>query len=125
MESAVVHRAYTNRAFCTFSPWNSSQYAYTIQMINLGNNPSSRIEIVSALNSFNLAFDQYHFNIQNCFQKYNPKVYLSTIQTFANQYIYDRQNGQTNGLPNLLPGDQKSGSWPQVFCVFNAYTRYN
>ncbi len=103
------YKAYANRAYCTFSPWNLNSHMYTIQMINLGNNFISSLEIVSALNSLNLAFDQYHFNYGNCFQKYNPKVYLGTIQSAAYTWNYDKQNAEKW----TQQGNEKSGSWPQ------------
>ncbi len=101
----------TSRGFIAISPWNDSAYTYVVGMINLGNNFISKLEIVSALNSFNLAYQIYHYNHQNCPQKYNPKVYLGAIQTTARNWNYDYQTGQTNGLP----APEKSGSWPQEY----------
>ncbi|HBD06096.1 MAG TPA: hypothetical protein DCY93_01635 [Firmicutes bacterium] len=93
------------------NPWTNSDCIYTIIQLLLGNNSISNLEIVSSLNSFNLAYFQYHYFYGSCHSKYNPKIYLGTIQTTSYQWNYDGQTGQTNGLPNLPEGGQKSGSW--------------
>jgi len=99
------------------SLWNNdSAKAYAVAQINLGNNPLSKAEIVSALNSFNLTIYLYHYNYPFSTGTYNPKVYLSTIQTTAKNWLYDNNPGLKD-LPNL-PGNadgssyEKSGSWP-------------
>jgi len=100
----------TSRGLFALSPWNDTNYTYSTLLINTGTNPLSKLEVVSALNSLNTASYQYHYNYANSVQKYNFKLYLSTIQSMANQWIYDNQTGQTNGLPNLQNGNEKSGS---------------
>ncbi len=94
------------------NPWNNPDYTYSVIMINSGSNPLSKLEIVSTLNSFNFAYFQLHYNGPTCMPKYNPKVYLGAVQTVAENWNYDYQPGQTNPLPWLPGGGQKSGSWP-------------
>ncbi len=89
------------------SSWNDKNYTYTICAINLGSNPIGSLEIVSSLNSFNLARYQYHFNYPYCTQKYNPKVYFGTIQTTSTEWLYDNDPARKN----LAQGSEKSGSW--------------
>jgi len=38
-------------------------------------------------------------------------VYLGAVQTTSAYWLQDNQIGQTNGLPDLLGGSEKSGSW--------------
>ncbi len=111
MVSVTIRTSVTSQGFIGLSPWLGDRSIYEFCTISKGNNPLSKIEIVSALNSFNLTWDQYYYNSNNCPQKYNPKVYLSALQTVGETWIFDRQNGQKNGLPNLPEGVQKSGSY--------------
>ncbi len=110
MVSVTIRTSVTSQGFIGLSPWLGDRSIYEFCTINKGNNPLSKIEIVSALNSFNLTWDQYHYNSNNCPQKYNPKVYLGTVQSVALYWLYDWQTGQTNGLQNLVPDVEKSGS---------------
>ncbi len=110
MGKVNIRTSYTSRGFVALSPWNDSRLPYSVLMINLGNNFNKKLEIVSALNSFNIALNQYHFLHSNCPEKYNPKVYLGAVQTAALNWNYDYQTGQENGLGNLPDGLQKSGS---------------
>ncbi len=115
MLSVEVRNNYTSRGYCTLSPWNHPRVLYSVVMINLGSNPNSSLEIVSALNSFNLGYSQYQYNQPACTPKYNPKVYLGTVQTMSNQWNYDDNSGLKDLPQNLGPDSQKSGSWPQIF----------
>ncbi len=118
MGQVTSRNSQNSRGMFAVSPYRGNVSLYEISNINLGSNFIAKLEIVSALNSFNLTWDQYHFNHNNCTTKYNPKVYLGTIQTASNTWNYDLQKGQTNGLPNLVPETQKSGSWPQKMIKF-------
>ncbi len=115
MGTVTNRTSLTSRGFVALSPWNDSKLTYSVLMINLGNNFNQKLEIVSALNSFNLAINQYHFMHSNCPEKYNPKVYLGAVQTAGLNWNYDYQTGQTNGLGMLPDSSQKSGSWPVNF----------
>jgi len=112
MLSVEARTSLTSRGFCGISPWNYSSGTYSVAMINIGNNFISSLEIVSALNSFNLGRSQYHFNYNECIKKYSPKVYLGTIQTASTNWLYDVQKDQTNELGRIPNGVQKSGSCP-------------
>ncbi len=116
MLSVQVRTSHTSHGFIAIAPWVIPSGAYTYGQINLGSNPIGSLEIVSALNSFNLARAIYHYNYTQYTKKYNPKVYLSAVQTTSPTWISDIQNGQENGLGDLPGGGQKSGSWPLV-CV--------
>ncbi len=102
----------TSRGIFIFSPWIDSTKKYSYAQLLIGSNPIGSLEIVSALNSFNLGSHQYHYNIYNCVVKYNPKVYLGTIQTASTNWNADLQKDQKNSLGNLPGEAQKSGSWP-------------
>ncbi len=100
----------TSRGWLAISPWNDSNYTFSVLQLNLGNNFTTKLEIVSALNSFNLAHTMYGYNYQDRPEKYNPKVYLSAVQSVAYQWIYDNNLGRKTGLEILPDGAQKSGS---------------
>ena len=71
----------------------------------LGYNPLSKIEIVSGLNLFNYAPGSLAYNSGNRTQKYNPKVYIGTLQSTSKEWNYDFQN------TSKPPANQ----WPQNF----------
>ncbi len=107
MQSDEVRRGYAARGFCAFSPWNDTSKVYSALQLYLGTNPISLLEVVSSLNSFNIADGMYHYDKGNRTAKYNPKVYLGTVQTTSTVWNSDRQNP--------LGDPEKSGSWPQDF----------
>jgi len=104
----------TSRGSQSFNPWINPDYTFSVYQLLLGNNSLSKVEIVSALNSFNLAFRMFHYSYPNCPEKYNPKVYLGAVQSASINWNYDYQKPQKTGLPNLVPGQEKSGSWPRI-----------
>ena len=59
----------------------------------LGYNPLSKLEVVSGLNVFNYASGSFAYNSADRTQKYTPKVYLGTLQSIANWWNHDNQNG--------------------------------
>ena len=67
----------------------------------------SKLEVVSLLNIPSQARNMYIYTSANHTQKYNPKVYLGTVQTTATIWNYDYQQGIT--LPENWPinGPQK------------------
>ena len=98
---------YTASGRSTISPWNDATFAYSILQLYKGYNPLSKIEVVSSLNLFNQGRAMYYYNSADRTQKYNPKVYLGTVQTTATIWNYDYQQGIT--LPENWPinGPQK------------------
>ncbi len=106
MESDGVSRVYTGRGFCAFSPWLDSSYTYSALQLYLGSNFISRLEVVSALNSFNIGRGMYTYDCINRPQHYNPKIYLSAIQTTSIECNFDRDYSREN----LGQGEEKSGS---------------
>ncbi len=111
MGDATIRTGLTSRGFCALSPYNGDANLYAVSAINLGNNFISKLEIVSALNSFNISTHLYHYNNRNCTKNYNPKVYLSAIQSVSMYWFYDEDSNRTN-LPTLpLSDPEKSGSW--------------
>ncbi len=102
--------SFTAKAKAGFGPWILQNYKYSVGQLNLGSNSISRLEVVSWLNTFNLASDSFFYNIDNCLDKYNPKIYLGTIQTEATNWNHDNNLGLKNGLGNLPDGSEKSGS---------------
>ncbi len=113
MESEEVRRGFTLRGFGAFDPWIEEEYIYTISQINLGSNFIAKLEVVSALNSFNIAYQMFAYHYLNRTKKYNPKLYLGTIQTASTQWNYDYQDPQKIHPFWVSDGLQKSGSWPQ------------
>jgi len=107
MQSDKVRKAYTAPSFDIFSTWYSSQHTYSTLLINAGTNPMSKLEIVSLINTFNLAFEMFAYHNQNRTKRFYPKVYFGTVQTASTYWNYDVQGNenldQTRG--------EKSGSW--------------
>ncbi len=100
----------TSHGFVGLSPWSDSKYTYSVLQINLGSNFIAKLEIVSALNSFNLALQMYHFNYVNCTSKYNPKLYLGAFQTTSENWDLDYQDPTKVDQKWAGSGNQKSGS---------------
>ncbi len=101
----------TSKGFIALAPWFGDYSIYEHSVLNLGTNPNSRLEVVSLINILNISSHLYSYDYNNRAAHFNPKVYMSTVQTSSINWIFDRQNGQTNGLPNLVPGGyEKSGS---------------
>ncbi len=110
MGKVTIRTGLTSQGSLSMNPWKGDRSIYEFCTINKGNNFISLLEIVSSLNVFNIAHWQYHYYYINCTEKYNPKVYLSAIQSVSYQWNYDTQTGQTNPLPNPAFDPQKSGS---------------
>ncbi len=123
MGKVTIRSSQTSQGFMALCPWNDSNHIYSSTQLNLGNNPISSLEVVSALNSFNIAWDEYYYSYTNCIQKYNPKVYLGAVQSASTNWNFDQQNGQINGLGNLPGGYEKSGSWPILNGFFQLFIR--
>ncbi len=84
------------------SPWNDSKYTYAVGMVNLGNNFIDKLEIVSALNSFNISAQMIYYDSRNRTGKYYPKIYFGAFQTASRDWNFDYSPG--------LKSEQKSGS---------------
>ena len=98
---APARYPYTAGAYIGLSSWSHDIYTYSIAQLNLGNNPLSRVEVVSSLNLFNQARYTYHYNYSNSPERYYPKVYLGTTQTVALGWIYDLQ--KIENYPTIWP----------------------
>ncbi len=131
METVTIRNSRTSRGYITLSSWNEEGgYIYTLGQIYLGSNPNSKLEIVSLLNFFNSGNLELFYDDRFCYQRYNPKLYLSAFQTVATNWNYEIQNGQKNDLGNLLGKAEKSGSWPQnsnyiFLLIINPFTTSN
>ncbi len=106
MGSVNIRTSHTSQGSLTFNPYNGDANQYAVSAINLGSNPLSKLEIVSSLNSFNIARWQYHYNYGVCTKKYNLKVYLGAVQSVAEAWQLDNNTG--------IKSDQKSGSLLQT-----------
>ena len=104
---APLRYDYTSRAFHALSPWNDATFAYSILQLYKGYNPLSKIEVVSSLNFPMQANAMYYFDYAISVPKYNPKLYLGTLQTIGKNWIIDRQTGIN--YPSIWPekGSQK------------------
>jgi len=112
MGSVTNRTSLTKRGWVTLSPRNQKGTEYSLLQILHGSNPISQLEVVSSLNTLDLGAGMYYYSYATRTEKYNPKVYLGTIQTVTDNWNYDAQTGQENDLPTLQPGVEKSGSWP-------------
>ncbi len=106
MGSVNIRTSQTSRGIHAQSPIDGAVNIYTLTTINLGNNPLSKLEIVSSLNSFNLASAMYYYSSNGYPQKYNPKLYLSAFQTVSPEWNSDYDTARKN----LAQGVEKSGS---------------
>ncbi len=95
----------TARSKLSFSPWFESPYSYSILQLQIGDNPLSNLQVVSSLNTLSEASLRYHYNYQNCPSNYYPKLYLGTIQTISDRWLYDRQTyaGSDIKIPENWP----------------------
>ncbi len=116
MQSDEVRRGYTSRGPFVFSPYPKDTSGYGCLQILSRNNLISKLEVVSLLNISNQARLSYHYNYANCFEKYNPKVYLGAIQSVAYEWNYDGQNPEKTDPKWAAGTQQKSGSWLQFKC---------
>ena len=92
------------------SPWNRSDVDHGILQLYLGYNPISKLEVVSLLNIPSQAHEMYYYNTGSCLVKYNPKVYLGTLQSIAYWWLCNRETDwilDSNTTPKL--------TWPQAF----------
>jgi len=103
MREVKVRSSFTASGTLALAPYLKNSTYYENVNINLGSNPISKLEVVSSLNSFDLTYLQYHYNNGNCTSKYNPKVYLGTVQTAALNWNFEVNPSAQNA--------QKSGSW--------------
>jgi len=106
MREVKVRSDFTSRGYIGFGSWNHDTYTYSLAQIYLGNNPLSKIEVVSGLNFSNYAVQSWFYSDAYSYSKYNPKLYLGTIQTVASSWLQDDQNDRKN-LPNLPLGGVK------------------
>lgn len=86
-----IHSEFTARSLDGLSPWNDASYSKGLSQINLGYNPISLLEVVSLLNIRNIARNLFHHNLNNCLEKYNPKIYLGTFYVLAEIWNYDTE----------------------------------
>ena len=98
---APLRYDYTSRAFCALSPWNDATFAYSILQLKLGSNFISKLEVVSMLNIPSQAHQMYYYNTANRTQKYNPKVYLGTLQSTSVEWNMEIQH--TINYPSIWP----------------------
>ncbi len=61
MGQVTIRTGQTSRGYLGLTAYTKNMSLYEVTNINLGTNPLSKIEIVSALNSFNLTPCEYHF----------------------------------------------------------------
>ncbi len=108
MASVTIRRKYTSRGSFILSPYLKSTDSKGTLSILLRNNLISKLEIVSMLNLSNQAHLMYHLNYENCLDKYNPKVYLGTIQEIAFEWNYDGQN------PTKVDSKWAAGTYQKV-----------
>ena len=92
-KGAPLRYDFTSRAFHALSPWNAATFAYSILQLYKGYNPISNLEVVSSLNILSQSTNMYHYYYGYCLQKYAPKLYLGTLQTTAQAWLYDNFNG--------------------------------
>ena len=96
---------FTSRGFAFLQSWNDANYTYSILQLYKGYNPLSKIEVVSSLNFPMQANAMYYFDYAISVPKYNPKLYLGTLQTIGKNWIIDRQTyaGSDIKMPENWP----------------------
>ncbi len=103
MLSSQVRTSVTSKGVHSFTAWNYGGYSYSLGQINLGSNPISGLEVVSALNLFNYGPYTWWYDERKATQKYNPKVYLGAVQSVSKYW-------QIESHSDLPGGSEKSGS---------------
>ncbi len=88
-----IRTNFTSRGFLGLCPYTGRLDPRIIGIINLENNFITKLEIVSALNSFNLALAWLQYSETISYQKYNPKVYLGAVQSVARSWNNDDNSG--------------------------------
>ena len=107
---APLRYAFTSRGWVALSPWNQSEFAYSILQLKLGSNFISKLEVVSSLNLFNQGRAMYYYTLSDCTSRYYPKVYLGTLGTVSYWWLCNRETDwilDSNTTPKL--------TWPQAF----------
>ena len=64
----------------------------------------------------------YYYNYQNCTSRYYPKLYLGTVQTIAQGWNSDGQNGTETTLPNWpnsYQSNTQKGEARKLLCKLN------
>ena len=114
--AAPLRYQFTSRGELGISPWVPADKVYGIIRINLGSNPISNLEVVSSLNILSQTTNMYHYYYGYCLQNYAPKLYLGTLQTTAQAWLYDNFNGTEtdqiytkNIWPKNYQQDQQKG----------------
>ncbi len=110
MLSVTTRQGQTSRGFLIFEPWIDEKCKYSVMQLIHGSNLIQNLEIVSALNSFNLSSYMFMYGYGACTEKYNPKVYLGTVQSVSNRWNYDYQDPQKVHPFWVSDGYEKSGS---------------
>ena len=77
--------------------------------IYLGYEALSKIEIISLLNIKTQARDMYAHDHSSRTSKYNPKVYLGTLDSLSVSWISDTLKGATIIDPNTWPKNYQQG----------------
>ena len=98
---APLRYDYTAPGYCTISPWVNSSCTYSLLQLNLGSNPLSKLEVVSLLNIPSQGRAMYYYNSADRTQKYNPKVYIGTLQTTSKEWNLELQTGIN--YPSIWP----------------------
>ena len=109
---APARYAFTVRGWVALSPWNEAPFAYSIMQLYMGSNFIGNLEVVSLLNIPSQAREMYYYSPANRTAKYNPKVYLGTLQSIAYWWITQYQNGaiwSINNWPNSYQSNSQKG----------------
>ncbi len=116
----------TARGRHAFSVWYQDEYEYNILPLYSGTNFISNLEVVSGLNTLNLASFITYYNTSKNSIKYALKLYIGTPQTIGQEWNLDRQNGTftdqkypANQWPkNYQAGSQKGEANIMIFNCF-------
>ena len=99
---------FTARGRNALNPWNDETYKYSITQLYMGSNFNSNLEVVSALNTFNIGRVMYAYEYGTCLERYYAKVYVATPTSISYRWIYD-----DFGPENVQKIDPNT--WPQNF----------
>ena len=104
---APARYAFTSRGWVALSPWIEIVYAYSLSQLNLGSNPLSKLEVASMLNILSQANRMYQYYSSEMASTYKLKVYLGTLQSIANWWLYDNTFTSNSWPKNYQQGPQK------------------
>lgn len=99
-----MREIYTARAGNSFSPWNDTSTTYTLGQVLISYNSLSNLQVASMLNVFDQATYNWHYNKDNCINRFYPKLYLGPQITYSQGWNYNNDFGAVLNISR----------WPEI-----------